>query len=169
MSSIDSYKQKERLYDYHKHNLVYIGDYIKFADGKAGVALGATLVMIGFFGKKAKANGFDFLSIWDFSLLIGLVPLIISCYFFVWKVLWPRYTKSTDYYMSWGGIGSFKDSEAYLTHIEGVSDDKFLEDMVKQNYSLADVCLKKYKNLRYGFIALTLGVIIETLSWFFGS
>jgi|SRR5690625_1388275 len=168
MNSTDSNKKKQ-LYDYHKHNLVYIGDYIKFADGKAGVALGATLVMIGFFGKKVKENSFDCLSIWDYSLLIGLIPLIISCYFFIWRVLWPRYTTNTTHYMSWGGIGSFKDSKTYLNHLKSVSEDKFLEDMGMQNHSLADVCLKKHKNLRYGFISLTLGASIETLSWFFGS
>lgn len=54
MSSTNPNKQEQRLYDYHKYNLVYIGDYIKFADGKAGVALGVTLFMIGFFGKRPK-------------------------------------------------------------------------------------------------------------------
>jgi len=156
-----------RLYDYHKHNLVYIGDYIKFADGKAGVALGATLVMLGFFGKAAKKNGFSNLSFAEYSLLIGIIPLIVACVLFIWKVLWPRYTTTTNAYMSWGGIGSFLTSQDYVNHIEQIRKDQFLHDMAHQNYSLAQVCIKKYRNLQFGFIALSIGAIIETTSWFF--
>jgi hypothetical protein len=160
-------ESRDRLYDYHKHNLVYIGDYIKFADGKAGVALGATLLMLGFFGKEAKDNGISCLSISEAGLLLGLIPLIIACFYFIWRVLWPRYTTDTNLYMSWGGIGSFLNGPTYVSHIEGVSDIDFLHDMGQQNYSLAEVCIKKYKFLKYGFIWLTIGAIIESISWFF--
>lgn len=156
----------DRLYDYHKHNLVYIGDYIKFADGKAGVALGATLLMLGFFGKETKDNGFSCLSVSEGGLLFGLFPLIIACYFFIWRVLWPRYTTDTNLYMSWGGIGSFSNSQAYASHVNAIQEEDFLYKMAEQNYSLANVCLKKYENLKYGFVALTLGAIIESISWF---
>lgn len=165
--NLSNVEETERLYDYHKHNLVYIGDYIKFADGKAGVALGATLVMLGFFGKEAKDNGFKCLSIPEFGILLGLVPLVIACYFFIWKVLWPRYTTDTTLYMSWGGIGSFSSNQLYANYIEQVSNENFIRDMGYQNYSLAQVCIKKYKFLKYGFIYLTIGAIIEVVSWFF--
>jgi hypothetical protein len=160
-------ESRDRLYDYHKHNLVYIGEYIKFADGKAGVALGATLLMLGFFGKEAKGNGYNCLSISEVGLLLGLIPLIIACYFFIWRVLWPRYTTDATLYMSWGGIGSFLNSSSYVNHIEEVPDIDFLRDMGHQNYSLADVCIKKYKCLQNGFIWLTIGAILESISWFF--
>lgn len=164
--NLSNNEDQELLYDYHKHNLVYIGDYIKFADAKAGVALGATLLMLGFFGKAAKKNGFGCLSVSELGILLGLIPLAIACYFFVWKVLWPRYTTNSNLYMSWGGIGSFSDKQAYLNHINGIQKDEFLNDMAIQNYSLADVCLKKYKHLKWGFIALTVGASIESISWF---
>ena len=160
-------EDRDRLYDYHKHNLVYIGDNIKFADTKAGVALGATLLMLGFFGKIAKKNGVIGLSFSEYSLLIGLIPLIFACYFFIWKVLWPNYPTSSSAYMSWGGIGSFDNSKAYLNRINPKSDKQIINDMARQNYSLATVCLKKYKNLKLGFISLTTGAIIESISWFF--
>lgn len=158
---------RDRLYDYHKHNLVYIGDYIKFADGKAGVALGGTLIMIGFFGNEAKDIGFSNLSFANYSLLIGLLPLFAACYFFVGKVLWPRYTTDITFYMSWGGIGSFPNSQVYVNHIEEKNDIDFIHDMGHQNFDLARVCIKKYQNLKYGFVCLTFGAIIESLSWFF--
>ncbi|EMX0192417.1 hypothetical protein AAFX88_003422 [Bacillus cereus] len=160
-------EDRDRLYDYHKHNLVYIGDYIKFADTKAGVALGANLVLLGFFGSEAKKVGFSGLSFAEYSLLIGLAPLLIACFIFVLKVLWPNYTTGTSAYMSWGGIGSFPSSREYLNRLNPVSDKQFINDMARQNHSLADVCLTKYKNLKLGFIFLTSGTIIETVSWFF--
>ena len=167
MSSLNA-NHHERLYDYHKHNLIYIGDYIKFADSKAGVALGATLIMLGFFGNEAKGNGLSCLSLAEDGILLGLFPLIISCYFFIWRVLWPRYTTDTKLYMSWGGIGSFSNSQAYASHVvDAIKDEDFLHNMAEQNYSLAKVCLKKYENLKYGFVALSLGAIIESISWFF--
>lgn len=49
---------RDRLYDHHKHNLIYIGDYIKFADTKAGVGLGAALVMLGFLVTKLRILNF---------------------------------------------------------------------------------------------------------------
>ncbi|MEI5898020.1 hypothetical protein [Bacillus albus] len=160
-------EDRDRLYDHHKHNLVYIGDYIKFADTKAGVGLGAALVMLGFFGNEAKNIKFSSLSFWDYSLLVGLSPLIVTCYFFIWKVLWPRYTTDITLYMSWGGIGSFPNTQAYVSHIEQVEDAELIHAMGNQNYSLAQVCIKKYLNLKYGFISLTIGAVIETVSWFF--
>ncbi|MCK2005495.1 hypothetical protein MZM54_29505 [[Brevibacterium] frigoritolerans] len=165
-------EDRDRLYDYHKHNLVYISDYIKFADGKAGVALGATLIMLGFFGNEAKDIGFSNLSFANYSLLIGLLPLVAASYFFIWKVLWPRYTTDTTLYMSWGGMGSFSNSQAYVDHIEGTNIEgtnaaEFLHDMGHQNFDLAKVCIKKYQYLKYGFICLSLGATIESISWFF--
>ncbi|QBP43172.1 Pycsar system effector family protein [Paenisporosarcina antarctica] len=158
----------ERLFDYHKHNLVYIGDYIKFADGKAGVALGATLVMLGFFGKAAKEQGFNNLSFNQFGLLLGLIPLVLACYFFIWRVLWPRYTTDSNLYMSWGGIGSFTSSDIYVNFLGRVVDEDFLRAMGRQNYSLAQVCVKKYKYLKFGFTWLTIGMIFEGVFWFVG-
>jgi len=166
MSSSNTDNQ-ERMYDYHKHNLVYIGDYVKFADGKAGVALGATLLMLGFFGKIAKINGFSDLSFGEYSLLIGLIPLVAACYFFILKVLWPSYPTTSNAYMSWGGIGSFSDSQEYANHLDSKSTDQFIKDMTEQNYNIAKVCLNKYKNLKIGFICLTVGAVIEAISWFF--
>jgi len=38
----------EDQFDYHKHQSVYISDYIKFADAKAGISLGAVGVLFAF-------------------------------------------------------------------------------------------------------------------------
>ncbi|MGY6209512.1 Pycsar system effector family protein [Cytobacillus firmus] len=165
--NFSSKDDRDRLYDYHKHNLVYIGDYIKFADAKAGVALSVTLLMLGFFGKIAKENGFSGLNFWEYSLLIGLIPLLVACFIFILRILWPNYPTGTTAYMSWGGIGSFENSREYLNRLNSLSDKQLINDMAKQNYSLADVCLTKYKNLKLGFKFLTAGAIIETVSWFF--
>lgn len=163
---LEKQDDKNRLYDLHKHNLVYISDYIKFADGKAGVALGIAFIMIGFFGNEAKKNGFTCLTFPEAGLFVGLLPLILACYFFIWKVLWPRYKKDPNLYMSWSGIGSFSNSQDYVKKIEEASDEELLLEMAHQNYNLAQVCLQKYKYSRYGFIAFTIGAIIESVCWF---
>ncbi|WP_214877070.1 Pycsar system effector family protein [Exiguobacterium sp. CH10] len=250
-------EKEPNLYDYHKHNLIYISDYIKFADAKAGVALGANLLMLGFYGQQLKK--IDFLSlflrndvqlmiaipilaiiftllfhffIFDFIrqqiqkhdfflnslikrpylflvlysivsaitiginasisssfffnkikyfsisllpdsetiltllLIFGLMLLVVSCYFLLLKVLWPRYVVETDYYMSWGGISGFRNDSEYLKKLDSVDLNTFVNDMAKQNHSLAQVCAKKYTNLKYGFRYLILGAPITILCWF---
>lgn len=96
---------RDRLYDHHKHNLIYIGDYIKFADTKAGVGLGAALVMLGFFGNEAKNIKFSSLSFWDYSLLVGLSPLIVTCYFYLESPLATLYNRyNFIYVMGWDWV-----------------------------------------------------------------
>lgn len=155
---------KEQLFDYHKHNLSYISDNIKFADTKAGVALGIALVMIGFFGSETKDNGLNDISIQQVGLISGLILLIIAISCLILGVLWPRYSTNTDFYLSWSGIGSFNNADEYL---EKINQTNFINDMARQNYDLAYVCLKKYKRLKCGIIFLTVGAILVNFSWFF--
>lgn len=164
----ESNEDRDRLYDYHKHNLVYISDYIKFADGKAGIALGATLVMLGFFGRQVKKNGFTDLTFAEYSLILGLLLLVGAIYVFMLKVLWPKYPSDTTAYMSWGGIGAFPNSSEYTNRINSLSNEQFINSLADQNYSIARVCLGKYQNLKYGFILMTVGAVIECVSWIFG-
>ncbi|WP_214825412.1 Pycsar system effector family protein [Exiguobacterium sp. s28] len=251
--------EKERvLYDYHKHNLIYINDYIKFADAKAGVALGANLLMLGFYGQQLKNTDFwslflrsdvqlllviaisvvvltllihffifnfigeqiqknasflnfssvgsylflffysiissftiayntsiftiifkyekEYIAISTFQyntetllilfLILGLISLVVSCYYLLLKVLWPRYSLETDYYMSWGGISAFNDADKYIQKLDLVDYSTFVNDMAKQNHALSKVCAKKYINLRVGFWYLIVGALLTTLCWF---
>lgn len=154
------------LYDYHKHNLAYIGDYIKFAEVKAGVGITATFTLLAFFGNEVKENGINYLSAIEIIMLMGLIPLILACYFFIWKVLWPRYSTDTTFYMSWGGIGSFSNAKKYVNEVNNKYRKQFLNDMAIQNYDLAKICLSKYKYLKKAFVWLSIGVIVESLCWF---
>lgn len=158
---------EQKMYDYHKHNLVYIGDYIKLADTKASIALSLNLLLIGFLGKESKNIGFDSLSIGDVGIYISLIFLLISAFFFIFKILWPRYSKSTDYYMSWGGIGSFSNKKDYLDRLGSKSVEEFIEDMAIQNYELSKVAVAKYFYLRISFTFLSIGTLIGLLSWIF--
>lgn len=253
----ESEEKKSMLYEYHKHNLMYISDYIKFADTKAGVALGANLLMLGFYGQQLKKTDswslflkndiqlmlmllvistvltlifsfyiFDFivLAIQQFKftlnfngedtrlflifysivssvtiaintsifttiliyekehilissfqyketililfLIIGLMFLVVSCYYLLLKVLWPRYSLETDYYMSWGGISSFNNVSDYIQKLDLVDSSTFINDMAKQNHALSKVCADKYINLQLGFRYLIIGASLTSLCWF---
>lgn len=167
-----SQQQKfQQSYDYHKHNLVYIGDYIKFADAKAGVALSLNLVLLGFLGGKTKGIGYKNLSLIDLGMYLSLLFLLISAYMFIWKILWPRYPKSTEYYMSWGGIATFSTKDDYLDRLKlkFENEDEFLKDMAIQNYDLARVATQKYFFLKVGFVLLTMGGLLGVTSNFFGN
>ncbi|RNF38874.1 Pycsar system effector family protein [Planococcus salinus] len=156
----------ERLYDYHKHNLVYIGDYIKFADTKAGVAISANLILLGFFGNIVRENNYTETSLSEFFLIIGVLFLALASFFFG-IVVWPRYSINKEYCMSWAGITAFENDEEYTTLIHNQTNEEFLEGMAKQNRALANICVKKYKYLRTGLIIFMIGIIISLLSWVF--
>lgn len=160
--------ENEKLkFDYHKHNLIYISDCIKFADTKAGVALSLNLLLLGFLGKEAKGNGYNNLSLSDVGLYISLILLLISAFLFIWKILWPRYTTNTDFYMSWGGIGSFSNSNDYIAKIESKDVEIFIKDMAIQNYDISKVAVKKYFFLKCGFFCFSFGTVLGLISWFF--
>nr|WP_281378805.1 Pycsar system effector family protein [Paenibacillus phyllosphaerae] len=98
-------------------------------------------------------------------LLIALLFLIISLYFILWRILWPRYVKSTQLYQSWGGIGSFANLDDYYNYLKQQPEQKFLKDMAAQNYSLAQVCIKKYWNFERAVVFLTTGAISGVAGW----
>lgn len=155
-----------REFDYHKHNSVYISDYIKFADAKAGAALGLNVALIGLFAKTLKSSlTITALKLSDLLLMVSLLLLIVALYYILWRVLWPRYVKSTQLYLSWGGIGSFPTMDDYYSHLLQQTDAQFLKDLAAQNYSLAQVCIKKYRNFERAVMFLTIGAISGVAGW----
>ncbi|MDF9845018.1 MULTISPECIES: hypothetical protein [unclassified Paenibacillus] len=155
-----------REFDYHKHNSVYISDYIKFADTKAGIALGFNIALIGVFAKTLKSSWvITALKLSDLLLMVALLLLIVSLYYILYRVLWPRYVKNTQLYHSWGGIGSFSNINDYYSHLIQQPEGQFLKDMAAQNYSLAHVCIKKYRNFERAMIFLTSGAISGVAGW----
>ncbi|ATF11642.1 hypothetical protein A616_06475 [Brevibacillus brevis X23] len=154
------------LYDYHKHNLVYIGDYIKFADQKAGVGLTLNLAILGYFITYLKTANFSMFVVNKVFLIIGVALLLVSSFLF-FSVIWPRYVGDTRYYMSWGGIGAFKSANEYQLLLKEKTEEQFLDDMATQNHSLAKVCKNKYSFLRWGIMVLIIGIVTTGVSWFF--
>lgn len=155
-----------REFDYHKHNSTYISDYIKFADAKAGVALSLNVVLIGIFAKTLKSTWkINSLKLSDLLLLASLLLLAFAMYYILWRVLWPRYPKNTQLYLSWGGLGSYASIDDYYNHLKQQPDTKFLKDMAAQNYALAQVCIKKYRDFERAVIFLTLGTVTGVFGW----
>ncbi|MGR5988635.1 Pycsar system effector family protein [Bacillus sanguinis] len=121
------------LFDYHKHNLVYIGDNIKFADGKSGILLTVNIALISFIFQMIKNISFPIQNwhgiVLNLSILIALLFLLYSAFQFV-SVLLPRFPKTREYYMSWGGMASFTLTE-YISKISSITHEELLHDMAK--------------------------------------
>jgi len=156
---------KLELINYHKHNLNYINEYIKLADTKAALVFGLDLVAIGFFGKLIKENDFNNLSFLHFLQLVGVLSILASIIILGYFVLWPRYPKSNEFLMSWGGIAHFSEGTEYANKIKSLGVDEFNKEMALQNHSIAQVCLNKYIYLKSGFILTTIGITICILIW----
>ncbi|MEM5008348.1 Pycsar system effector family protein [Priestia megaterium] len=155
------------LFDYHKHNLVYIGEYIKFADQKAGVAITLNIALVGFFFNYIRGATMSEHVVAKVFLIIGVLTLLVSTLILLFKVLWPRYTTDVSQYMSWGGIASFNSSQDYSAEISSKTNAQFLDDMAQQNYFLGVVCLKKYKSLQLGLLLFAIGTGVSGLAWLF--
>lgn len=162
---------QEKQYDYHKHQSVYISDYIKFADGKAGVTLSVIGVMIAFFMNSMKdlwKDGFtkQVYQDWPFyAFAISLGVMLIGVFYLGWTI-WPRYKLDKSLYHSWGGISTFS-AEEYSVKLGDVfsESEKFLDDLSSQNHSLATVCKRKYEKLRTAYWYLGIGVVLASTTW----
>lgn len=69
------------LFDYHKHNLVYIGDNIKFADGKSGILLTVNIALISFIFQMIKNISFPIQN-WH-GIVLNLSILIALLFYFI--------------------------------------------------------------------------------------
>jgi len=154
---------ENNLYDYHKHNLVYISDYIKFADTKAGIFLTINVAIIGFLLKSYKKIHFPLKYVSEninFLLInVALILLLCSVYQFG-NIIFPRYPKDKQYYMSWGGMASF-DKDEYVNKINNTDTTQFLKDMAVQNHDLSIVCINKYARLKKGIWCFVSGSILS--------
>lgn len=159
-------------YDYHKHQSVYISDYIKFADAKAGATLGVAGVFFAFFANELKGlwkKGFNesVYHHWPFYAYgISLVVLGIGILYLM-STIWPRYKIDKEYYHSWGGIAAFNLADDYKSALkrELMGEEEFLESLAAQNYTLATICKTKYRKLRWAYFFLGCGVIISGATW----
>lgn len=167
------------LYDHNKHQNLYISDYIKFADGKAGFTFGVATLLFGYFiiewkhiWEKKGITDPIVLNNWLFyGYLIGLVLLAIGIVFLILTV-WPRYVIDRTFYHSWGGISAFDENRpadyqaAVRRKIQ--SPSTFLDDMMTQNHTLAWVCRKKYTSLRRGYFFLAVSFAVTGITWILG-
>ncbi len=167
-----SNSQSIDLYDNNKHQSLYISDYIKFADGKAGFTFGAATILFGFFVNEWKKEWpknvtFEALKDWTFSsYLSGLILFALGIYFLVFTV-WPRYLIKEALYQSWGGISAYKKPNDYASTVKSkvVNANLFLDDMLRQNHALAMVCRRKFTNLRRAYWLLALALVITGGTW----
>lgn len=165
----------QEQYDYHKHTSVYISDYIKFADTKAGVAISVAglLFAYSFITLKDKVTNKSpctLLADWTFyPQLFSILFLAYGLKFLIFTI-WPRYLVDKKIYQSWGGIGAFSEPSEYTKFLNQKFEDKsqFLHDLAEQNHALAKGCVKKYSNLKSGFFWIVLGTVVGGIGWFFG-
>ncbi|SDL43591.1 hypothetical protein SAMN04487922_13418 [Bacillus toyonensis] len=157
----------EKLFDYNKHNLVYIGEYIKLADQKASIVLTINVALIGFFINYLKEADWNKSPVSKVFLIIGILTLVLSAGYALFKVLWPRYNSNTSEYMSWGGIAAYSNPDDYVNKLRESEETVFFDDMAKQNLAVAKICAVKYKFLKCSYFAFVTGILISGFAWIF--
>ncbi|WP_342477625.1 Pycsar system effector family protein [Paenibacillus sp. FSL H7-0350] len=159
-------------FDYHKHQSVYISDYIKFADAKAGITLSVVGVLFAFFSLEMKDLWKDGITdaLHDYPFYLYLVFLLgmAAGMYFLSRVIWPRYSIDKSLYHSWGGIGAFNTSNDYVTEMKRRFQNKnaFADELMKQNHALAIICKKKYFWIYLAYKTLGISIIGAGLTWF---
>lgn len=155
----------EKLFEYHKSNLIYIGEYIKLADQKASILLTINIALIGFLFNYLKTNDLPENVFCKISLPIGVSILIVTAILIISKIIWPRYVSNKDYYMSWSGVAAYDSSTDYSSVLKNTEKEKFLDDMAEQNHAIAKVCEKKYFWLKISSFLFCIGTALSGISW----
>ncbi|KOO43082.1 hypothetical protein [Priestia koreensis] len=161
MGKIDN----EKLFDYNKHNLVYISDYIKLADQKASVLLTVNIALIGFIFNFLKKSDLNINIINKVFIILGVISLIISGSIIILKIIWPRYNLDANHYMSWAGISAHSNEDIYIDKVVNKEFTDFVQDMLKQNFDLAIVCKAKYKFLKISTWFFIIGLLVTGIAW----
>lgn len=138
----------------------HLNEYISLADKKASVLLSAQLAFIGL-----SANVLN--NIWGeagspFKILSLLAILFVAgAAFFAAKAVYPNTPETAQGLVLWASIVK-KGEGNYLREVKEKSDEELLEEVIEENYKLAEVADRKYNDVRWTlwFTAATIVITI---------
>lgn len=144
----------EFVYDTKDH----LNTYIKQADQKASILLTAQLAFLGLF-----ANALKTLSISESDALLALATLsgvagLIGVFLAGWTV-YPRTPEQETGFILWDNICEYGSESDFRSAIHELDEDDIVDEVIGENYKLADVAEKKYRYLKWSLCA-TAGMVV---------
>lgn len=136
----------------------HLNTYIKLADQKASILLTGQFAFLGL----AATVIVNILSetTTEFHLLAGLGTACgLGGMLFAGSVIFPRTPKAKEGYIFWEHILEYDSSKEFRDQFSELDESETLDELVKENYSLAKVAHRKYSHLRISLVS-TAGMII---------
>lgn len=146
----------------------HLNEYIHAADRKSSILLTAHIAFLGLFGK-ALINESSSIALASDGILSAVMAgaTVLSgliAGLFAGLVVYPRTPETDSGYMLWSSIINKQKAE-YHDEIQSLGEDKIAEEMIDENYQLANVADDKYKYLRYSLISTAAMVIFAVISF----
>lgn len=135
-------------------------EYIKLADKKASVLLSAQLTYLALFANLVGNSWSSGAGV--FKLMSGLtIGLIIIAIFFATRAVYPNEPETDQGLILWKSIIS-RPSTEYQESVRNKTQQELFNELVDENYQLAQVTDEKYSNIRKTMWVTGL-VVIATL------
>jgi hypothetical protein len=130
------------------------------ADGKAAAILTLLGLMFTIMGRFApqlvqmlwEAGWARFLAI---PLLAGFVGCAFAAVVQAFRTISPRFPKVPPSLAFFGDIARLS-REEYIAKVEGLSPEQALEQMLLYNHTVSTICVRKFRQLRRGFLSFEL-------------
>lgn len=141
----------------------HLNTYIKQADQKASILLTAQLAFLGLFANALKTLSTANLVWVQVLALVSGVAGLISALAAGWTV-YPRTPEQEKGFILWDNIRQYDSESDFRSAIHGLEEDGIVDEVIGENYKLADVAKKKYCFLRISLIATAVMVVFAVLA-----
>lgn len=144
----------------------HLNKYISLADNKASILLSALVAYLGISLSVIGSSWADLTG--EFKILSGLTVITaLAAVYFSAKAVYPNTPETPQGLILWDSITA-KDREEYQSEIMEKPEKRLLEELIDENYKLAEVSVKKYTRVRRAllFTGATVALAIFTVSVF---
>jgi hypothetical protein len=150
--------------DFHHQ---YVGQYIQFADAKAGatfaITTGATAFLI---NAPGYIEALKLGSPWPISTLAILTFLLLNTSSVMsFLVIVPRLSKGGDSLIFWQSVADLPSGPAYANKLASLSEASLATERVSHTYNLSVVCSRKYLLLQRAMLVAGLAIASTFLYW----
>lgn len=146
-----------------KRTHTHLNNYITTADQKASILITAQFAFLGFYsggiGNIWSSTTFCFKLFSGLSIVTGLIAAVLAGW-----VIYPRSPQGEENgLMFWESISAKAQSD-FVSDVNELSDPDALDELIKQNHSLAQAANSKYKFTRLTLLATAVSVGFASLS-----
>ena len=139
----------------------HLNKYIISADRKASILLTAQFA---FLGLSANALSGSISEIQDSTFIFVIIGSLCGLFGLIFAILviYPRESEPVENMMYWSHIQSYDSWDKFRDDINELSDSDRRDELIKQNYALSKVAVRKYTNLRISLI-FTGGMLLSAV------